>query len=234
MDLLQPAHAHQPLQTSPAPPAPREASSTSRKPSIVVALASLALALAAGAAIGIGTQVLQGVLPGAWGVLANSGVMWALGAVLVGLLMPSDRVAVVAGALAMVTASFSYYAAVEWFEHSASNGSGAAMWARAGLLAGPFFAFAGRAVRLGGTRRWLAVAAFAGTLGAEGAQLIWFVGVGHLRVAGIVELVVGAALLAASAARARGRRRLPLLAPAGIAVACAVVTLFVLRTLTSW
>ena len=203
---------------TPATPAP-----TSRSRAVVTTASAIAVSLAAGAAIGIGTQVLQGVLPGGWGVLANSGVMWALGAVLVGLLMPSDRVAVVAGALAMATASYSYSAAVEWFEHSASNGSGAAMWAKAGLLAGPCFAVAGRAVRVGGHRRWVAVAAFAGTLAAEGVHLIWLVGVDNLRIAGLVELAVGAVLLAVGVLRSRNR-----FLPVAIASGCAAVTLLVL------
>ena len=38
------------------------------------------LVVVTGAVLGIGTQVLQGALPGGWGVLANSGVMWAFGA----------------------------------------------------------------------------------------------------------------------------------------------------------
>jgi hypothetical protein len=152
------------------------------------------IAVAGGLAIGIGTQILQGWLPGSWGVLANSGVGWALGAAVVGMFMPTDRAAAVAGAVAMVLASNSYYWAVEWFEHSSSDGRGALLWSLAGLVAGPVFGIAGRWIWTDGGRRWLGASPVAGILTAEGIYLMWYVGVDDLRPAGAVELALGAVL----------------------------------------
>lgn len=52
--------------------------------SIVSPFVAPFVAVAGGLALGIGTQVLQGELPGSWGVLANSGTAWAFGAFAVG------------------------------------------------------------------------------------------------------------------------------------------------------
>ena len=101
-----------------------------RRSATVVAPTLLAavVVMVGGLALGIGTQVLQGVLPGSWGVIANSGTAWALGAFAVGALLPSDRAAAIGGAAAMVLASVSYHAAVDWFEGSSSNGRSALIW----------------------------------------------------------------------------------------------------------
>jgi len=87
------------------------------------AVGAAAVAIVAGLVVGIGTQVLQGVLPDSWGVLANSGVVWALGAFALGTLMPSVRAAALGGTTTMVLASLSYYWAVDWFGESARRGA---------------------------------------------------------------------------------------------------------------
>jgi hypothetical protein len=156
----------------------------------------LVVGLAGGLAVGIATQILQGVLPGNWNVLANSGVAWAIGAFLLGMLLWSDVTAAVAGGLAMAVAAISYYWAVEWFEGIESDGTGARIWAAAGLVAGPFFGVAGRWFRARPGWRWLALAPVAGILLGEGVHLIWFVDRDELRPAGVFELVL-AALVAA-------------------------------------
>jgi hypothetical protein len=180
--------------------------------------AVICIAIVGGLAIGIGTQVLQGVLPGSWGVLANSGVAWALGAFAIGMLMPSDPAAGVGGALAMALAATSYYWAVGWFEDSGSNGTGALVWTLAGLVAGPFFGVAGRWALRKPALRWLAIAPVAGILAGEGAHLVWFVGVDNLWPAGLAELVLAAIVLACCLAR--DRRRMLVLAVFAGACAC--------------
>lgn len=171
-----------------------------------------------GLAVGIGTQILQGELPGSWGVLANSGVAWAVGAFLLGMLLPTDRAAAVAGGLAMALASVSYYWAVEWFEGISSGGRGARIWAVAGLVAGPFFGVAGRWFRARPRWRWLALAPVAGILVGEGVHLVWTVDNDDLRPAGVSELVLAAALVAVCLWR--DRRRPAVLALAAGAAAC--------------
>ena len=171
-------------------------------PAAVAALAT-ATALLGGLVLGVGSQVLQGLLPGAWVVVANSGVAWAIGAFAIGTLMPSARAAVFGGATALVLASFSFYWAVEWFEGYASGIRGPLVWSAAGLVAGPAFGLAGRIVRTRPDLRWLALAPVAGILVGEGAILVWFVGVDDLWPAGLVELLAGAALTALCAWRDR-------------------------------
>jgi hypothetical protein len=165
----------------------------------------LSAAICAGLAIGIGTQILQGVLPSSWGVLANSGVVWALGAFAIGMLMPSDAAAAVGGAIAMALAALSFYWAVDWFEGISSAGRGPRLWAFAGLIAGSFFGLSGRWAQRRPELRWLAVAPVGGILAGEGAHLIWFVGVDNLWPAGVAELFVAGAVLAGCLARERRR-----------------------------
>jgi uncharacterized protein DUF6518 len=176
-----------------------------------------AVAVLAGLVVGIGTQALQGVLPGSWGVLANSGVAWALCAFAIGTVMPSDRAAALGGAVAMVLASVSYYQAVEWFEGTSSNLRSTVIWSLAGVVAGPVFGVAGRWVRARSDVRWLALAPVAGILLAEGGHLLWFVGVDELWPAGVVEVALGAALTAMCVLR--DRRPLLVVGVVGAAVA---------------
>lgn len=178
---------------SPSRPLPRQAQ----------AALAVAIAVLGGLVVGIGTQELQGVLPGSWGVIANSGVAWALCAFAIGVVMPTDRAAALGGATAMVLASCSYYWAVDWSEGITSDARSAAIWSLAGLVAGPAFGVAGHWVRTRADLRWLALAPVAGVLVAEGAHLLWFVGVDHLWPAGVVEMTLGAAITAVCVLRDR-------------------------------
>ena len=162
-----------------------------------------AVAVLGGLVLGIGTQELQGVLPGSWGVLANSGVAWALGAFAIGAVMTSDRAAALGGAVAMVLATVSYYRAVEWSDGISSDGRGPLVWSLAGLVAGPAFGVAGHWARTRADLRWLALAPVAGILLAEGGHLLWTVGVDDLWPAGAVEVTAGAAITAVCVLRDR-------------------------------
>ena len=174
------------------PPAPTEVRSRSRRP-LPVAAAS-ALIVVAGFTVGIGTQMLQGVLPDSWGVLANSGVMWALTAFALGTLMPSLRWAIAGGAIQLVIASTTYYMAVGWFEGINSNSRGAIIWSIAGILAGSLFGSAGHVCISTPNWRPQTLALVAGTLIGEGIHLGVFVGNPDLRPAGALELIAGSAL----------------------------------------
>ncbi len=152
------------------------------------------LVVVTGAVLGIGTQVLQGALPGGWGVLANSGVMWAFGAFALGHLLPTMRWAVVGGAIELVIASWTYYLAVEWFEGIRSGPQGAVIWSAAGIVAGSVFGYAGQLAGARVHRRPIAWSLLAGTLAGEGVHLTWFVGNPALRRGGVAELILAAAL----------------------------------------
>ena len=207
-----------------------------RKNPVESLLGSAFVVVVAGLAIGVGTQILQGMLPRNVGQLSNSGAVWALGAAAVGAAMRSDRLAAAAGGIALVIASYSYYGAVDWFERIGSNGQGAKMWAVIGLAVGPFFGVLGRWIRVDPSRRWPALAAVAGVLIGEGAELVWFVGVDDLWPAGITEMTIGA-IIGAVAAAVSGRDRPAHEAPVhrlltlGAAGATAVFTLSALHAI---
>lgn len=207
-----------------------------RKGRVESLLGSVMFAVVAGLTIGIGTQILQGLLPRNIGQLSNSGAVWALGAVVVGAAMRSERLAAAAGGAALVIASYSYYGAVDRFEHLGSNGTSARMWAVIGLAVGPVFGVLGQWIRADAARRWAALAVIAGMLIGEGAELVWFVGVHDLWPAGITEMAVGGIVGLVSLANS-GRGRPSHLAPAdrllslGAGSAAAVVTLVAMHAI---
>jgi hypothetical protein len=151
-------------------------------------------AILGGFLIGVATQVLQGELDGSWNVLANSGVMWSLGAAAIGMLMPTARTAIAGGATSMVVASCSYYWAAEAFDGIASSGRSPMVWSVVGIVAGSAFGLAGWTIRFDASRRWLALAAVGGLLIGEGRHLVRVVE--WLRPAGTVQLLLGVALVA--------------------------------------
>lgn len=150
----------------------------------------------AGLVLGIGTQILQGVLPDRWGVLANSGVVWAIGAFALGAILPDARSAAIGGAIELVIASCIFYVAAGWFEGSSSNPRSAVIWSCAGIVAGSVFGAAGHLARRSAVWRDPAWALVAGAIAAEGAYLTWQVGNSTLRPAGLVELGIAAVLIA--------------------------------------
>lgn len=155
----------------------------------------LALAIViSGLAVGVITQILQGVLPDGWGVLANSGVMWALMAFALGACMPTQRWAAAGGAAQLVIASIIYYMAVDWFEGTSSDARGAIIWSAAGIVAGSVFGLFGHVFARSAAWRWPALAIVAGVLVGEGIHLSWFVGNADLRPAGVAELAVAGVL----------------------------------------
>jgi Family of unknown function (DUF6518) len=176
-----------------------------------------ATVLIAGLVLGIGTQILQGLLPDRFGVLANSGVVWAIGAFALGAILPDLRSAATGGAIELVIAACIFYVAVDWFEGSSSNPRSAVIWACAGIVAGSVFGAAGYLARRSAVWRDPAWAFVAGAIAAEGVYLTWQVGNTALRPAGLVELGIGAALLTGCMIRT-GRRTLiaALFATAGL------------------
>ena len=207
-----------------------------RKGRVESLLGSVMFVVVAGLTIGVGTQILQGLLPRNIGQLSNSGAVWALGAVVVGAAMRSERLAAAAGGAALVIASYSYYGAVDRFEHLGSNGTSARMWAVIGLAVGPVFGVLGQWIRVDATRRWAALAVIAGVLIGEGAELVWFVGVHDLWPAGISEMTIGGVIGLVSLAHS-GRDRPAHLAPTdrlvtlGAGGTAAVITLVAMHAI---
>ena len=132
------------------------------------ALRYATVVVTAGLALGIGTQILQGVLPDRWSVLANSGVVWALSAFTLGAILRDVRSAAIGGAIELVIASCVFYVAVNWFEGSSSNPRSALIWSCVGIAAGSVFGAAGYLVRRSAPWRDPAWAFVAGAIAAEG------------------------------------------------------------------
>jgi hypothetical protein len=177
-----------------------------------------AFVVAAGLLVGIGTQHAQGVLPDRWGVLANSGVAWALCALGVGSALPTPRWSALGGAAHLVLASVVYYASVGWLESGGSGTRGAVVWSLAGVVAGPVFGLAGHWFARRPDRRAPVLALVGGVLAGEGMHLVRFAGNPDLRGAGLVELSLTAVL--AMSALVRSSRRT---SPASTALVVAVV-----------
>ena len=159
----------------------------------------------AGLVVGIATQILQGVLPDGWGVLANSGVMWALAAFALGAAMPTTRWAVGGGAAQLVIAAVSYYVAVDVFENAGTNARATLIWSVAGVIAGSVFGLAGYWFSHHRTWRYPSLSLVGGVLIGEGIHLAWFVGNTALRPAGFIELTIGIALAILCVVRAGSR-----------------------------
>jgi Family of unknown function (DUF6518) len=162
-----------------------------------------AAVVGAGLAIGIVTKMLQGVLPDGWAVLANSGVMWALSAFVLGMALPSTRWAAIGGAAALVIASISYYLAVDGFAAISSSPQAVVIWSVAGIVAGAVFGVTGYWFIDRAPWRPACGALIAGVLVGEGIHLTWFVGNLDLHDAGIVELAAGIAIASACLASSR-------------------------------
>lgn len=104
-----------------------------------------------GLAVGLLTLWLQGVLPGAWNHLANSGAVWCLAAYAMAALLRTARgSAIVAGTLTLFGAVIGYYAGATVFlgdDISAASLRWPLIWLGAALVAGPVFGLAGGAYR---------------------------------------------------------------------------------------
>lgn len=160
---------------------------------------------AAGTGIGLGlvSFLSDYVLPLPWSMIGNLTGTWMLVAFAVGAVASVRSMAwgVLAGPLALVTATVAYYAATAMTWPSSSAGhllSGVVVWGIVSVLAGPLAGSAGVVWRRGrlGTRDgwWLRPAAVAGVAAVVAAEAVF------LRIATIDSdpLVVAAELLVAA------------------------------------
>jgi hypothetical protein len=97
-----------------------------------------ALALVAGLGVGVATSYLQGVLPGSWNRLANSGSVWIVLAFAVAVRVARNRSeAVGAGLFGLLGAVAGYYAVASPVRGIATTWSERLLWTMAALLIGP-------------------------------------------------------------------------------------------------
>jgi hypothetical protein len=104
----------------------------------------LLLAAGVGLATGVVTQLAQGVLPDAWGPLANSITPWLAVAFLVGSRAPGRMPAIAGGVLTLLGALVGYYALVGLrFGYWPSLRGAVVLWIIGAAVGGPVFGLMG-------------------------------------------------------------------------------------------
>ncbi|MER5888883.1 DUF6518 family protein [Streptomyces sp. NPDC001941] len=132
-------------------------------------------ALLAGLLLGVLTNLAQGLLPGNWNQIANSGAIWSVAAFAAGAVLArrvSVPLAAVAGLCAEVGLVAGYYGYAEFGRDGMGSLAAPLVWLAMALVAGPLFGAAGAWWRRGTTvvRRVTGLAAMAGVFGMEGAH----------------------------------------------------------------
>jgi hypothetical protein len=147
-------------------------------------------AFGGGVTVGLTTLWLQGVLPGAWNHLANSGAIWCLAAYAAGAFLLSQQ-AVVVGTATLFGAVIGYYAGATVFlgdDVSAAALRWPMIWLTVALVAGPVFGLAGAAYRSPSRmQRLLSVLAVGSVFIAEAGYLL--IGLAYRSEAGIMLLL---------------------------------------------
>jgi hypothetical protein len=133
---------------------------------------SILLPLGVGILTGLATLVGQGIMPGQWNTLVNSGAVWLVPVFFVGSRMRSRASAALAGAGTLLATVAAYYGSAALTGAPISLRM-VAFWAAVALVAGPVFGLAGhwwrderRALRVAG------VALLGGVLVAEGLYIV--------------------------------------------------------------
>ena len=136
----------------------------------------LLVAGVAGMAVGGLTLLLQGLLPGTWNQLANSGAVWSAAAFAVtAVLRARGRRAAVAGILTLLGAVLGYYGATTLFlgdDLSAAALRGPAIWAVLAVPAGTMFGLAAAAGR--DAQRWHHIAGLVVLGGVFTAEAVYY------------------------------------------------------------
>jgi hypothetical protein len=167
---------------------------TLRAPSAPIGIPAAALG---GLLAGALTCLLQGVLPGDWNTVVNSGAVWtvvAFGAA--ALLASTERTAMIAGLLVLVGEVAGYYLYLADVRHLPGLHSAEILWTVAALWIGPLTGFAAYRARWGDTgQRMSALASIAGVIVGEGMYLVRIAGV---TASGWVEVAAGMAIAGAA------------------------------------
>jgi len=192
---------------------------TLRAPSAPIGIPAAALG---GLLAGALTCLLQGVLPGDWNTVVNSGAVWTVVAFgVAALVAATERTAMLAGLLVLVGEVAGYYLYLADVRHLPGLHTAEVLWTVAALWIGPLTGLAAYRARWGdAAQRMTALAAIAGVIAGEG---VYLVRIGGMVRSGWVEIVIGALITATALAwgRAPWRARASALAT-GTGVAAAV------------
>ncbi|MGW6130151.1 DUF6518 family protein [Cellulomonas sp. NPDC055163] len=121
----------------------------------------VALALVGGLLLGVATQVLHGVLPGAWSTIATSVAVWSLVGAGLGSRVTGRFAPGIVGVVTLLalTAGHAAAASLQGVPHSAGY---LVVWSLGAVVGGVVFGTAGAWCRFGGTRERIAAAAVLG------------------------------------------------------------------------
>jgi hypothetical protein len=172
------------------------------------------LAVLVGIVIGGLTGWLQGLLPGAFNNLANSGAIWLIAAFVIGAIVGSVRSAAVLGLIVVASEVVGYYAYAQFLSSGIGDLRAPTVWLIVASVSGPLLGVAGSWWRTGSTRQRLCgIALLAGAFVGEGLHHLFQI-TDH-QAQGIGFVVVGLAL-ALALARSWSERALALLCSAGV------------------
>ncbi|WP_235948318.1 DUF6518 family protein [Paenibacillus glycinis] len=150
------------------------------------------IAIIVGLLVGIATVLGQGVLPGNWNSLANSGTVWLIPAFFIGGLGTTRRRAMAGAAISLIGMVAGYYGYAKFVQHVPHSLYYIAVWSAAAVVGGVIFGLGGNLWRRerGGWHM-----AGSGLLGGlfvtEGLHILTHAGYGHMRAVGWTELAVG-------------------------------------------
>jgi hypothetical protein len=184
------------------------------------------LAFCVGLLIGVATSIGQGVMPGQWNTLVNSGAIWLVPVFFVGSRARSLAWAAATGAGTLVATVAGYYGMVA-VRGAPVSVRAVAFWIALALVAGPLYGAAGRWWR--GDRRALrvfGVALLGGVLVAEGLYIVLVLRYYWSGCTMVAAGVIAACLLARREDRLRTLLAVPLPAVAAGAVYAALDSLF--------
>ena len=178
--------------------------------------------LVTGLGVGVATSYLQGVLPGSWNTLANSGAVWTVVAFAVAMVVTDESFvpSVLCGLLTLLGEVLGYYAIAAPLRHVATSAAERTLWVVAAVVIGPLAGWAAWLVRRGrAAERLCAAVGVCGVVVGEGLHAV--LRISRSSAAGWTEIVLGAtvalALVAGLPTPVRGR-----LAAAGVGVVVAL------------
>lgn len=150
-----------------------------------------------GMIVGVLTVLGQGVLPGNWDSLANSGTVWLIPAFFAGGLGPSKVKSVVASILTLCGMIIGYYGYAMMIQHIAHSIFYILVWTGAAILGGLIFGMAGYLWGQDqGSKHKYGSALIGGVFITEGLDLYLHMDdYGHMLPVGAVKIVVGFILL---------------------------------------
>ncbi|MCG8928076.1 DUF6518 family protein [Lentzea sp. CC55] len=128
----------------------------------------------AGLLLGVLTNLGQGVLPGGFNSLANSGAIWVVAAFVAG---ARSRRPILAGTLTQVGAVAGYYGYAELFRDGMGDLHAPSVWLALAFVAGPLFGTAGSRWRQDrGWRHWTGAGVLGAVFGMEGLWHLFVLG----------------------------------------------------------